>query len=44
MNRKTFFFILIGFFLGLNKKLSSMLKKENYKKEDSLKPNTKLLG
>jgi hypothetical protein len=44
MNRKTFFLILFGFFLNLKKKFSSILEKENHKKEDSLKPNKNLLG
>ena len=44
MNRKTFFFILFGFFLTLKKKFSSILEKEKHKKEDPLKPNTNLLG
>ena len=44
MNRKTFFLILLGFFLNLKKKFSSTLEKEIRKKEDSLKPNNNLLG
>lgn len=44
MNRKSFLFALFGFFLGLNKKISSIFKKDSKAIEDSLKPNNKLLG
>ncbi len=44
MNRKSFLIALFGFLLGLNKKISSMFKKDNKTIEDSLKPDNKLLG
>ena len=44
MNRKTFLLILLGVFLNLNKKCSSMFKKGIREKENRLKPNTDLLG